>query len=87
MCNDYRNRIPLDTLRDGFPGLETPGGAPNLEPRDDVRITKSAPVIRNTAAGGRELAQLRWSWPGPGRAASRSTISAPTGGGFRPADA
>ena len=52
MCNDYRNRIPLDALRDGFPGLETPGGAPNLEPRDDVRITEVAPVVRATAGGG-----------------------------------
>ena len=66
MCNDYRNRIPLDALRYAFPGLETPGGAPNLEPRDDVRITDAAPVVRATASGGRELVQLRWSWPGPG---------------------
>ena len=66
MCNDFRNRIPLDALRDGFPDLETPGGAPNLQPRDDLRITEAAPVVRATAAGGRELVQLRWSWPGPG---------------------
>ena len=66
MCNTYRNRIPLDALRDGFPGLDTPGGAPNLEPRDDVRITEAAPVVRATATGGRELVQPRWSWPGPG---------------------
>lgn len=67
MCNDYRNPIPLDALRDRFPGLETPGGAPNLEPRDDVRLTEIAPVVRATAGGGHELVQLRWSWPGPGR--------------------
>ena len=85
MCNDYRNRIPLDALRDGFPGLETPGGAPNLEPRDDVRITEAAPVVRPTTDGGRELVQLRWSWRAPG--ASPSTTAARTGGGFRPADA
>lgn len=35
-------------------------------PRDDVRITEPAPVLRATAAGGRDLVQLRWSWPGPG---------------------
>ena len=66
MCNDYRNRIPLDALREAFPNLKLPGGAPNLEPRDDVRITDTAPVIRSPAHGGRELAQLRWSWPAPG---------------------
>ena len=66
MCNDFRNRIPLDAYRDAFPGLQLPGGAPNLEPRDDVRITETAPIVRATADGGRELVQLRWSWPGPG---------------------
>ena len=65
-ANDFRNRIPLDALRDSFPGLETPGGAPNLEPRDDVPITEAAPVVRATAGGGRELVQLRRSWPGAG---------------------
>ena len=65
MCNDYRNRIPLDAYGQAFPGLELPGGAPNLEPRDDIRITEAAPIIRSSEDGGRELVQLRWSWPGP----------------------
>lgn len=55
VCNDHRIRIPLDDLRDGFPGLETSGGAPNLQPRDDVRITEAAPVVHASrdAAGAR----------------------------------
>ena len=66
MCNKYRNRLQLDLMRHGFPGLETPGGAPNLEPRDEISITDTAPVIRLGGGGGPELVQLRWSWPGPG---------------------
>lgn len=65
MCNAYRNRLQLDLFRDAFPGLQLPGGAPNLEPRDPVRITEAAPIIR-VAAGAPELVQARWSWPGPG---------------------
>ena len=66
MCNDYRNRIPLEAYREAFLDLQTPGGAPNLEPREDVRITETAPVIRAGPKGRPELVQLRWSWPGPG---------------------
>ena len=66
MCNDYRNRIPLEAYREAFADLELPGGAPNLEPRDDVRITETAPILRLADTGRPELVQLRWSWPGPG---------------------
>ncbi len=69
MCNAYRLRTPPDIFRTAFPGLTFPGGAPNLEPRDDIRITETAPVIRRVGQGGEaalELTQLRWSWPGPG---------------------
>jgi putative SOS response-associated peptidase YedK len=49
-----------------------------MEPRDDIRITDRAPVIRAASgelsgageSSGRllsgELVQRRWSWPGPG---------------------
>ena len=66
MCNNYRNRIPLEAYRAAFGDLQTPGGAPNLEPRDSIRITEPAPVIRLDAQGRSELVQMRWSWPGPG---------------------
>ena len=45
--------------------LFTPGGAPNLEPRDDIWPTDVAPIIRANKDGA-ELIQLRWGFP-PGR--------------------
>jgi putative SOS response-associated peptidase YedK len=44
-----------------------PEGRPNMEPRDDVRITDRAPILRAAGAepGAIELVQRRWSWPGP----------------------
>jgi putative SOS response-associated peptidase YedK len=67
MCNDYRllERVPAETL---FPDLLYPEGIPNFEPRDDIRITDRAPILRAAAGtpGAVELVQRRWSWPGPG---------------------
>ncbi len=67
MCNDYRliERVPAETL---FPYVLTPEGMPNFEPRDDIRITDRAPILRAATdrPGAMELVQRRWSWPGPG---------------------
>jgi putative SOS response-associated peptidase YedK len=65
MCSDYRliERIPAEEL---FDILETPEGIPNFEPREDIRITDRAPIVRMSQAGMPELVQRRWSWPGPG---------------------
>ena len=67
MCNDYRliERVPAETL---FPYVLTPEGIPNFEPRDDIRITDRAPILRAATdkPGAVELVQRRWSWPGPG---------------------
>ena len=67
MCNDYRllERVPAETL---FPDLLAPEGIPNFEPREDIRITDRAPILRAAGApeGAVELVQRRWSWPGPG---------------------
>ena len=52
MCNDYRNKIPPDGYVEGFSQLKLPfkwatgGGPPNLQPREDIRITDTAPVVR-----------------------------------------
>jgi putative SOS response-associated peptidase YedK len=50
MCNDYGNRIPYSAYLEAFSQLKirlfAPGGAPNLEPRDDIWPTDVAPVIR-----------------------------------------
>ena len=73
MCNDYRSRVALGTVGQDFSQLRIPlrfpEGLPNLEPRDDVRITDRAPIIRAATAepGAAELVQRRWSWPGPNR--------------------
>ena len=66
MCNNYRNRVTLQAYREAFPDLQTPGGAPNLEPRESIRITEPAPIVRLDTEGRPELVQMRWSWPGPG---------------------
>src|SRR3954463_8592262 len=73
MCNDYRMKVDVDAIRQDFADINVrisfPEGIPNMQPRDDVRITDSAPIIRmgaeepNTA----ELVQRRWSWPSPNR--------------------
>jgi putative SOS response-associated peptidase YedK len=67
MCNDYRllERVPAETL---FPYVLAPEGIPNFEPRDDIKITDRAPVLRAATSqpGAVELVQRRWSWPGPG---------------------
>ncbi|HEY0625121.1 MAG TPA: SOS response-associated peptidase [Allosphingosinicella sp.] len=65
MCNDYSNKLDITQIAKMFEGLTYPEGVPNLEPRDDIRITDRAPIVRASAAGY-ELVQRRWSWPGPG---------------------
>jgi len=67
MCSDYRllERVPAEDL---FPTLLHPEGIPNFEPREDIRITDRAPILRAAAGqeGAVELVQRRWSWPAPG---------------------
>jgi putative SOS response-associated peptidase YedK len=67
MCSDYRllERVSAEKL---FPALLYPEGLPNFEPREDIRITDRAPILRavSTGQGAVELVQRRWSWPGPG---------------------
>ena len=72
MCSDYRIRLELvgveKALAQAGITVAYPEGRPNMEPRDDVRITDRAPILRAStgAAGAAELVQRRWSWPGPG---------------------
>jgi putative SOS response-associated peptidase YedK len=69
MCNDYRSRVELGTIGQEFNQLRIPlrfpDGMPNLEPREDIRITDRAPILR-WAGDAAELVQRRWSWPGAG---------------------
>jgi putative SOS response-associated peptidase YedK len=66
MCNDYRSRVDPETIVESFRQiripLRFPEGVPNFEPRDDIRITDRAPIIR-WAGDGAALVQRRWSWP------------------------
>lgn len=73
MCNDYRSRVELDTIRQDFSDIKVrirfPEGIPNLQPRDDVKITDLGAIVRAALdeTGAADLVQRRWSWPGPGR--------------------
>lgn len=71
MCNDYRARVDLDTIRKDFSDIKIrirfPEGAPNLQPRDDIRITDPGAIVRaGDEPGSADLVMRRWSWPGPG---------------------
>jgi putative SOS response-associated peptidase YedK len=67
MCNDYGNRIPYSAYIEAFSQLKVrltaPGGAPNLEPRDDIWPTDVAPIVRAVEGGQGELVQFRWGFP------------------------
>jgi putative SOS response-associated peptidase YedK len=70
MCNLYSNKVSPDAIASAFEQLRIPlrfpDGMPNLEPRDEIRITERAPIVRwSDRDGAAELVQRRWSWPGP----------------------
>jgi putative SOS response-associated peptidase YedK len=72
MCNDYRLKVDVGTIIEEFADLKIRirfnEGVPNLEPRDDIKITDRGPIIRRMAeAEEAELVQRRWSWPGPNK--------------------
>jgi putative SOS response-associated peptidase YedK len=66
MCNDFGNNVPYSAYLEAFSQIRVPvvfpTAAPNLEPRDDIRPTESAPVFRRREEGV-ELVQLRWGFP------------------------
>lgn len=65
MCNDYGNRVAYSDYVEAFSEiklpLRLPVAPPNLEPRDDIWPTETAPIIRRLADGV-ELAQLHWGF-------------------------
>jgi putative SOS response-associated peptidase YedK len=70
MCNDYRLEVEIASIMEDFDELEinieTPEGIPNVEPRADIKMTDTAPIVRSiegTRAAGK-LVNRRWSWPG-----------------------
>lgn len=70
MCNDYRLKVDIGTIIQEFADLKIRirfgEGVPNLEPRDDIKITDPGPIVRGMEGepGDAELVQRRWSWPG-----------------------
>lgn len=67
MCNEHRIRKSLDQLQGEFGQLKIPlrfDVAPNMQPRDSIRITDRSPIVRADGDGGL-LEEMRWSWPGP----------------------
>lgn len=69
MCNNYRLNTDLDTIVSDFADLririDFSEGRPNIQARDDIRITDVATIVRSTTRGDGDLVQRRWSWPGP----------------------
>lgn len=68
MCNDFRLKAKLayliETFRETRIPLRFPEGLPNLEPRDDIRITDRAAIVRGAPDDG-ILEMAPWSWKGP----------------------
>jgi len=66
MCADYGNKIGyrdyVDVFREVGIELRFPPAIPNLEPREDIRPTDVAPIIRS-GPDGPEFVQLRWGFP------------------------
>ncbi len=79
MCNDYGNRVAYQSYVREFAHLRIPlvfpppEAAPNLEPRDEIWPTDTAPVIR-VAEDGAALLQLPWGLA-PGRPGGRAVIN------------
>lgn len=73
MCNDYRLHVDVASIVEDFADLKIKirfsEGRPNLEARDDIKITEIGPIIRTVEGVGGEgdMVQRRWSWPGPNK--------------------
>lgn len=73
MCNDYRLMVELASVIEQFEHHEIkirfPEGGPNIEAREDIKITDIAPIVRGVEGerGAGELVQRRWSWPSPSK--------------------
>lgn len=73
MCNDYRLKVDVDAIASDFADLKIKvrfdEGRPNIQSRDDIKITDVAPIVTTIegARGEGNLIQRRWSWPGANR--------------------
>ena len=70
MCNDYRLEVGTSKIFEDFADLKIKirfsEGAPNIQARQDIKITDTAPIVRTLEGepGAGDLVQRRWSWPG-----------------------
>ncbi|CAA0129210.1 MULTISPECIES: SOS response-associated peptidase [Hyphomicrobiales] len=70
MCNDYRLMVDVASIVEDFADLKIKirfsEGSPNIEAREDIKITDMGPIIRPVegASDEADLVQRRWSWPG-----------------------
>lgn len=70
MCNDYRLTVDLASIMEDFADLKIKirfsEGRPNIESRQDIKITDVAPIVRTVEGlrGEGDLVNRRWSWPG-----------------------
>ncbi len=73
MCNAYRLVTNATEIFADFSDIKIKirfsEGKPNLEAREDIKITDTAPIVRTVDGEpqGGDLVQRRWSWPGPNR--------------------
>lgn len=70
MCNDYRLMVDVASIVEDFADpkikIRFSEGSPNIEAREDIKITDMGPIIRPVegASDEADLVQRRWSWPG-----------------------
>ncbi|UCI05234.1 SOS response-associated peptidase [Mesorhizobium sp. B1-1-8] len=73
MCNDYRLTVDLASIMEDFADLKIKirfsEGRPNIESREDIKITDVAPIVRTVEGlrGEGDLVNRRWSWPAPNK--------------------
>jgi putative SOS response-associated peptidase YedK len=69
MCNDYRLEVETAALLEEFSDLKIrisfSEGVPNIQARQDIKITDVAPIVRTLDGepNAGDLVQRRWSWP------------------------
>lgn len=69
MCNNYASHVPANRIAEALGAAGLPlrfegGAVPNLEPRDDIRIGDTAPVV-TWHSGGPVLRTMKWAWRAP----------------------
>jgi hypothetical protein len=86
MCNDYRLNVEASAIPDDFANLKikvwSSEGAPNIQARDDIKITDTVPIVGRWTASVAPVTSLSGAGVGqrsPGTTAPPAAI-APSGG-------